>query len=117
MNEPIEGSACFLIFENDITENPAIDGSVWGQNAITELADHGLVHGLAQLKQLMRDLIGLNQMTTEFDKDGPDGTLAGSDSAGQADSEHQTPRRIPAALIVFFMSEAIVMGPTPPGTG
>jgi hypothetical protein len=117
MNQAVELSARLRIFENDVAQNPAIDRPIRRQNAVSELLHNGCVHGLAWLKKLMRDVIRFDQMTAEFDKHRADSALARRNSAGQADSKHQSPRRIRAALIVFFMSVAIVMGPTPPGTG
>src|SRR6516162_7618846 len=56
-------------------------------------------------------------MAAEFDKHRPDGTFARGDVAGKPDSQHHIARRMRAALRVFFIKVAIVIGPTPPGTG
>src|SRR2546426_12664823 len=65
----------------------------------------------------MCDSIGVDQMAAEFYKHRADGALASGNTPSQADSKHQRPRHIRAALLVFFISMAIVIGPTPPETG
>src|SRR6185369_6400515 len=63
------------------------------------------------------DFVRVDKGTSEFDEHLADGCLSGGDSSGQTHSQHQIPRRMRAALTVFFISVAIVIGPTPPGTG
>src|ERR1051325_10097122 len=46
----------------------------------------------------------------------PPRRLAAGEAAGEADRQDQ-PRLRSAAVTVFFISMAIVIGPTPPGTG
>src|SRR5262245_26822166 len=118
MNQFVElRTAPRLLAEDDVAESGSIDGSIGRQNSRPELLHHGCIHCLTRLEQMMCDLIRIEDGATQLAEHGPNGTFARCDSAGQADPKHHSPRRMRAALIVFFINVAIVIGPTPPGTG
>src|SRR5437764_696316 len=94
-----------------------VDRSVRRENARAKFADDGGMHGLTGFKQSVRDSIGIDQTAAEFDEHQPHRALTGGNSSRQPHSKHQSRRRMRAALSVFFIRIAIVIGPTPPGTG
>ena len=117
MNEAVELPAGLRIVKHDFPENLAIDGSVRGENTIAECLNDRHMNRLTGLQQLMCDVVRVDQVASQLDKHTADGALACGDSTGEPDPGHQRPRRIRAAFTVFFISIAIVIGPTPPGTG
>ena len=113
-------------------EDRAIDALIRTQNRASKFEDDILVRGLAGLLELTRESISIENETAEIAHHRGNGAFAATDSAGQADAEHQDPagdaadcelceaeaaRRIRAASTVLCMSMAMVRGPTPPGTG
>src|SRR6059036_2303131 len=72
---------------------------------------------LAGLKEFMGNPVGIDQMASQLNEHHAHRAFAGGDAAREPDSQHQTARRMRAALSVFFMRVAMVIGPTPPGTG
>src|SRR6516225_2143167 len=65
----------------------------------------------------MCDSVRIDEVTSELDEHQADRGFSGGDTAGETNPQHQMERRKRAAFSVFFMRTAIVIGPTPPGTG
>ena len=117
MNQRVQLRTSLRIAEDDLSENLAANPSIGGKDAIAKSLNHGFIYGLARLKQFVRDPVGIDEVASKLDEHYAHRALARGDAAREPDPEHQMARRMRAALSVFFMSIAIVIGPTPPGTG
>jgi hypothetical protein len=117
MDQAIEFLPKLGILENDFAKNFTIDASIAGDNSRTERLRDAFIDGIAGREQAPREQVRLNDAATQLGKHPANSTLPCSNSTRKTDFQHAIPRRILAALIVFFINTAMVMGPTPPGTG
>ncbi len=82
--------------------------------------DHGSVGIAAGRENLVADLIGLDEETSQSHELLRHKTLAAGQASGQPDFQHEAPpawRLRSAEATVFAINMAMVSGPTPPGTG
>src|SRR2546425_4759026 len=117
MDDPVQFCPGLRITENDFSKNIPIDRSIRRQDVFTKGLNRGCIDRLAGPKEFVGDPVRVEEMASELDEHYSHGGLARSDSAGEPCAEHQMARRKRAAFSVFLMSVAIVIGPTPPGTG
>ncbi len=120
--------------KNNVRELDPVDAPACVGDDRSELAQDLIVRGLAPFDQSMGQGIGVEDGEAYFAEHGGDGALSAGNSARESESEHffsdyramaldwvkenlGDARRRRAAFTVLHMSMAMVIGPTPPGTG
>src|SRR5712691_739952 len=120
--------------KNNVRELDPVDAPARIGDGRSELAQDLIVCGLAPFDQSVGQRIGVEDGEAHFAEHGGDGALSAGNSARESESEHffsdyramaldwvkenlGDARRRRAAFTVLLMSMAMVIGPTPPGTG
>src|SRR5207248_1504216 len=94
----------------------AVDPAVRQEDLAAVLAQQRLVPRLARAVEVRHDVVGVDRHRAEGRERPRHRRLAAGEAAGEPDRQYH-PRLRFAAATVFFISMAIVIGPTPPGTG
>src|SRR5207249_5544293 len=137
MDERVQARARAGIDEDEIAEPFPVDGPVGAEDRRAERAHHVVVGGAAGRHHVAGDGVEVQRLEARRGEPAQDVRLPTGDAAGEAHPQDArpslrsrgmnprsllsqggySPPRTPAARTVFFMSIAIVSGPTPPGTG
>lgn len=116
VNERVEPSRGCGVGEGERGESRPIDALVRAEDGGAVGVDERAVAGLPRPVEIGDDGVGIGGDAAEGAEQTGDGRLPAGDPAGQADVEDQARLRN-AAESVFCISMAMVIGPTPPGTG
>src|ERR1041385_208040 len=88
MHECVQSGAGGGIIEHDFAENLAVDGAVCSENVFTKSLHHGVENGRTGLKELVSDVVRVDQMATKLDKHQPNGALTCTNPTGEPDAKH-----------------------------
>ncbi len=115
MHEVVEDSQTVAIGEDFESQQLAIDFAVRTENTAAEFADNRVIGGPVGQKHFVTEHVGFDQPAAKIFERCSYKTLTAGQAARQSDCQHDCRRS--AESIVFTISVAIVIGPTPPGTG
>ena len=116
MDQRVEAIGGHRAGEGDVSELLPIDLAVRPHNRVPVLLPQRLMACLPRPVEPGHHCICIDDHAAQSGQRAADARLSGGNPSGQADAKDH--RRLHcAAVTVFFMSMAIVIGPTPPGTG
>lgn len=127
VNEGVQLLRFLGVGEGERGELLPIDLAIRQENARTVRPHDRFVASFTRAVEPRDDGVGVDRDAAEAGQHAHDGRLPAGDAAGEANAQHRAsardgigghhPRLRFAASTVFFISIAIVIGPTPPGTG